>query len=147
MEMSIRDEIDRVILEEAKSDERKKRMMEKKRPVSQMSHKDYRSRFQKPTYFAVLIGKLLYKLNKEKPRKPVSQRRGIDGYVEHDFIEPPKITLFTIIKEDIHDLPKKFLRGGTKKKKASNNFPKSSESIEDWKEYFENDQHQWQGKI
>lgn len=141
--MSIRDEIDRVILDEAKSDERKKKLMQRKAGYGQ---KGYQSRFEKPTYFAVLVGKLLYRLHREKPRKPVSQRTGIEGYNEHDFVEKPKVTIFTIFKEDLHNLPKKLLTVGTKRKKPAPDIPNSKESIEDWKEYFEDDaRHAWQG--
>jgi hypothetical protein len=136
MEMSIRDEIDRVIEEEAKRKEKTVRRQDvvSKRKVRMQSR-------QPPTYLAVLIGKILYKFHRkprEQVRKPVTPRNGMGGYTEHDFIEPPKITSWTIIKEDLRNLPRKIMRGG--RKKPIKNQPKpmnSKESIDDWKDYFE----------
>ncbi len=134
--MSIRDEIDRVIEEEAKKKERDSRRSEvvSKRKVRMQAR-------QPPTYLAVLIGKILYKFSrkpKEPRRKPVTPNRGIEGYVDGDFYEKPKITSWTIIKEDLRNLPKKIMRGG-RKKSAKNPAPQmnSKESIDDWKDYFE----------
>jgi hypothetical protein len=137
-------------MEEEKQAERRKKVQGRKKPVSQISHKDYRTRFQKPTYFAVLIGKIIYRFRRPPPRsRPVSPTNGIEGYVERDFVEPPKVTAFTIIREDLQNLPKKIMRGGIKKTskgKEEKVLPtKSKDSFEDWKDYFEPDTHAWQG--
>jgi hypothetical protein len=136
MEMSIRDEIDRVIEEEAKRKEKDSRRSDivSKRKVRIQAR-------QPPTYLAVLIGKILYKFYRKKPeprRKPVTPGRGIEGYVDGDFYEKPKITTWTIFKEDLRNLPKKIMRGGRRKRAAEKKLPTNSkDTFDDWKDYFE----------
>lgn len=137
--MSIRDEIDRVIEEEAKKDNRIVRRQEV------LSKRKARERARlPPTYFAVLIGKLLYKLHRKPsaPRRPVTPKRGIEGYVELPFIEEPKVTVLTIIKEDLRNLPRKLFHLGLRKKKAEpkKEIPNSNESLKDWEEFFDRGQ-------
>lgn len=141
--MSFRDELDRVIAEEERAADRLSRKQSRTPPKRSSS---YKTRFEKPTYFAVLVGKILYRFRKpQKARqKLITPTRGMEGYVEGDFVEPPKITGWMIVKEDIRNFPKRLMRGGRKPKPPATKIPVSKESIEDWKEYFE-DSHEWQG--
>lgn len=141
--MSFRDELNQVIAEEERAAERLSR--KQPRSAAPKRSSSYKTRFQKPTYFAVLVGKILYRFRKpQKTRqKLITPTRGMEGYVEVDFVEPPKITGWMIVKEDLRNLPRKIMRGGKKTNPQKTQMPVSKESIEDWKEYFE-DPHDWQ---
>lgn len=123
---------------------------EAKRQQKEIKRKDLTSRRterirsrQPPTYFAVLVGKLLFKFGR-KPKlvrssQQVTPQKPMQGYVERDFIEEEKITPFTIVKEDLQNLPHTLFRIGMKPKpkKDSTNIPPSDESYDQWREYFE----------
>lgn len=135
--MSFRDELAQVISEEERAADRLSRKQSRTIPRKSSS---YKTRFQKPTYLAVLIGKILYRFRKpQKARqKLITPTKGMPGYVEVDFVEPPKITGWMIVKEDIRNFPKRLMRGGRKKPAVDSPKPvNSKESIEDWKDYFE----------
>ncbi len=115
--MSFKDEVDAVIREEQRKQERlKRRVNPNRKAVMQQRH---------PTYFAVIAARLIMRFSKNHvPENGNGQKKS----------EPVReeVTLATIVKEDVQGFWHRLFNGKMPKTK---NKPK--DSWENWKEYFD----------
>ena len=116
IKMGIKEEIDQVIREEERKSNR----------VSRKSVRTTHARNIHPTYFSVLIGKIIFMTR----GKPADKKPG--DKPAQTVKDKPKVTMLTIFWEDLTNIPKKIVPPVKKKK-----VPGADESFNDWKEHFE----------